>query len=148
MTIQPPDYLKTFYSSTPSGVARAVLDVLGDGVVVVDVAGRICYCNRALVSMFGYDDTHEILGRHVEVLLPVQVREQHIKHRTLFAIQPSSRPMAPGRTLHGLKKSGDPIQVEVRLSDAIDIERAVYIVAVVRDVEQFKIVETQQHTLP
>lgn len=148
MTIQPPEYLRVFYSNAPSGVARAVLDVLGDGVVVIDAVGRICYCNRALITMFGYDDADEVLGRHVEVLLPARVRKQHIKQRTSFAIQPSSRPMAPGRTLHGLKKNGNLIQVEVRLSDAIEIEQAIYIVAVVRDVEKFKIVQAEQHALP
>ena len=57
----------------------------------------------------------ELIGEKVEKLIPMHVREQHVKDRHAYAVAPSRRLMAQRRELYGLHKSGKEIPVEVAL---------------------------------
>lgn len=55
---------------------RAVLDGTADAVVAIDTDGKIATFNGSASRVFGYA-LHEVIGRHVNMLLPPELRSLH-----------------------------------------------------------------------
>lgn len=100
----------------PTREEFAVLfDSAPNGVVVADSEGRIVLANTAIERMFGYA-RDELIGRPVEMLVPVRLREAHADERRRFAVAPQTRAMAVDRTLRGQRKDGSEFPIETGLS--------------------------------
>lgn len=84
------------------------------GVATVDGQGVLIEVNRKFAELFGYD-LHELDGQHLEVLLPMSIRE---RHKSLFA---SMDLFGQGRTLNNskplacIRKDGQPVHVLIGL---------------------------------
>ena len=64
-------------------VRRSVFDLLPDGIVIVDLDGRIAYVNEQLSSMSGYT-REELVGQGIDELVPDAQRAQHRAHRDSY----------------------------------------------------------------
>jgi PAS domain S-box-containing protein len=64
-------------------VRTSVFDLLPDGIVIVDLDGRIAYVNEQLSAMSGYT-REELVGREIDELVPDAQRAQHGAHRTSY----------------------------------------------------------------
>jgi PAS domain S-box-containing protein len=64
-------------------VRRSVFDLLPDGIVIVDLDGRIDYVNEQLSAMSGYAP-EELIGRGIDELVPDAQRAQHGAHRAAY----------------------------------------------------------------
>lgn len=53
-----------------------LIEVIGDAVVVSNVAGKIILWNRAAEEMFGYTAA-EALGQNLDIITPERFRERH-----------------------------------------------------------------------
>lgn len=95
-------------------LSRAPLAIL-----ISDIEGRIRNANARSAEMFGYEPG-ELIGRSIELLLPESHRGIHEKHRAGYIKNPSSRDMAFGRELVGLRKDGQKIPIEIGLSNYPD----------------------------
>jgi PAS domain S-box-containing protein len=93
----------------------ALLESASQGIVVIDVAGRITLVNARLEAMFGYS-REELLGQTLETLVPPELRGRHAEHRTRYASNPHVRPMGVGLELTGQRKDGGRFPVEISLS--------------------------------
>jgi len=94
---------------------RQVVDAAPSGMLMVGQDGRIVLANAHMEILFGYRK-EELLGRHVEMLVPERFRDQHPAQRALFFAAPASRAMGAGRELFGLRKDGSEFPVEIGLS--------------------------------
>jgi len=61
----------------------SVFDLLPDGIVIVDLDGRITYVNEQLSAMSGYAP-EELVGREIDALVPDAQRAQHRAHRDSY----------------------------------------------------------------
>lgn len=109
-----------------------LLESLANGVVIADSAGAIIFANHFLERMFGYEDG-QLLGQSVEVLIPVDLRDLHARHRSQYNAAPQTRLMGAGRDLLGRRKDGSVFSVEVGLSPMRTPE-GIRIVAMVTDI--------------
>ena len=107
--------------------------------VVVDADGYIVDVNRHALTLFGYT-REELVGQRIELLVPTELRARHIKERSRFAADPHTRPMGVGLDLHGLKKDGSQVPVEISLSP-LKPEGELLVLASIRDVTDRKRVE-------
>lgn len=104
-------------------------------VIVTDLTtGVVLYVSPPVATMFGYTED-EILGEHVEILVPADVRETHVKHRQRYADAPRSRPMGSGMVLRGQHKDGTEFPIQVALQPSQVMHRPV-VVAIVLDLTE------------
>src|SRR2546422_4361619 len=113
-----------------------LLQSLANGVVVVDESGQIVHSNPFLDDMFGYQ-RGELVGKTVEQLVPAEVRNIHLKHRTGYNASPQTRPMGFGMDLSAVRKNGSTFPVEVSLSHMTTTE-GMLVVALVSDISKRK----------
>jgi PAS domain S-box-containing protein len=113
----------------PDLLAR-ILEVLPDGVLVIDESGTVRFMNAQAELIFAYP-RQDVLGNQLEMLLPADVRERHVQHRRAFFADPRVRPMGLGHDLKGLRRSGEEIALEINLSPIVTAA-GVYAVAVIR----------------
>jgi PAS domain S-box-containing protein len=94
---------------------RLAVEACPSGMVVIDGDGKMVMVNTEIEQQFGYR-REELIGRSVEMLVPVRLRGQHIRHRNEFAVQAETRRMGAGRDLFGLRSDGTEFPVEVGLN--------------------------------
>lgn len=85
--------------------------------VIVDMDTELIEASTALADeMFGYIP-NELVGRLIHDLVPEGLREKHREHMQTFRADPKSRAMGTlDMVLHGVKKDGTLINVEIGLS--------------------------------
>jgi PAS domain S-box-containing protein len=122
---------------------RSVLERAPDGLLVVDADGTISMANAQCERLFGYT-REELIGNKVEILVPDAIRPQHPELRASFHRAPTTRSMGAKAELHGRRKDGSLIPVDIGLSplpgrDGGDIQVAVS----VRDITERKKAEVE-----
>jgi len=118
---------------------QALFDSAPDAQVVTDMLGKIVMANRQTAKLFGYSE-EELLGQAVEILVPPDLRTQHVQHRARYVGAPHARPMGIGMELTGLCKDGIGIPVEVSLSP-VELDDGSLIASAIRDVRERKKLE-------
>jgi PAS domain S-box-containing protein len=127
--------------NTSESYFRNVLESAPDAMIIIDHYGKISIVNGQAVKMFGYT-RDEMLGQEIEMLLPVDLREQHIRNRAAYAGDPHLRPMGAGMELRGMRKDGSEFPVEISLSPVTSAGGA-FVSSVIRDVTDRKQMEAE-----
>jgi sigma-B regulation protein RsbU (phosphoserine phosphatase) len=94
---------------------RALLESASEGIVLVGSGGRIRLVNARIEQMFGYE-RHELLGRPIEVLIPIGSRQSHEEYCANYFRQPRVRAMGGARDLLARRKDGSEFPVDASLS--------------------------------
>jgi PAS domain S-box-containing protein len=108
---------------------------------MIDESGRIVLVNREIERLFGYPRS-ELLGKPVEMLLPVELREDHSRERAAFLRAPSMRTMGAGRELFGLTSTGERIPLEIGLTP-VATDEGLFVLSSVVDVSPRKRAEAR-----
>ncbi len=120
---------------------RLVLDAAPNAMIMVDSAGVISFANATAATVFGYP-LSELIGRHIETLIPERFHDRHVGYRKGFFSQPSSRAMGAGRDLFGCRKDGSEFPVEVGLNP-IHTTEGLFVLASVIDITERKQAELE-----
>jgi PAS domain S-box-containing protein len=123
------------------GRFRAVVQSAPSGMVMIDRTGKVVLVNREIERMFGYA-SEELLGRPIDMLVPTRLRDGHPALRTGFFDNPQTRSMGAGRDLHGVRKDGSEIPVEIGLNP-IETDEGVFVLASVVDISARKRAEVR-----
>ncbi|MGA2748661.1 MAG: PAS domain S-box protein [Verrucomicrobiota bacterium] len=113
---------------------ETVFDAMGEGMVMVDSAGRITFANRRMSTLFGFEH-NELLGQSIELLLPERSRDSHTQLRAGFMAQPVTRPMGAARGLVGRRKDGSEVLLEIALNP-VTIQKEPFVLASIIDVTE------------
>src|SRR5258708_17952825 len=127
--------------SVSSELARGGLDAAPDALFIIDDSAVIFFANRQLSALFGYLH-HDIIGKHVERLMPERFRDRHVAHRHSYARSVRVRPMGAGLELFGQRLDRTEFPLEISLSPIEDGGR-VLVAAAIRDVGDRKRVEAE-----
>jgi len=119
---------------------RELIEDAPDAIVQLDAKGTIVIANRTVETMFGYT-REELLGSGVDLLIPIDLRPAHGRHRESFLDAGVARPMGKGMIdLHARRKDGSEVSVEIDLSP-VKTKNGVYVTAMIRDVTDRKRIE-------
>lgn len=110
------------------------------GILVINKEGKINLVNNLLITLFGYSNVSEIIGKEVEVLIPERFHNHHVGNRQRYNKNPERRPMGMGRDLFGRKKNGEEFPVEISLSSYMSGDE-VFVIAFVSDITRRKEIE-------
>jgi PAS domain S-box-containing protein len=118
---------------------ESLLQSAPDAIVVVDATGTIRLVNRQVETLFGYHRT-ELLGRSVDMLVPLRVKDMHPQRRAGYTHDPRTRPMGAGLDLSARRKDGSEFPVDISLS-AIQTKEGTLVSAAIRDISERKVAE-------
>lgn len=108
-----------------------LIELMPDGVALVDCQGVIRHVNEVLTTMTGYA-RDELVGQRVELLLPPQHRGKHVAHRTRYSRNPSTRRMGTELDLTLLRRDGTELAIDVSLTTIAFSEKS-WVIATIRD---------------
>lgn len=92
-----------------------VLEDDTSAVVIVERDGKVALANRAFVTMFGYARP-EIVGNHVNTLLPEDRRDGHADYIAGWFMHPRARPMGEALNIEGRNRNGELMPLDIQLS--------------------------------
>jgi PAS domain S-box-containing protein len=124
---------------------HALVDAAPDATILTDEDGRIALINQQAEKLFGYH-RDELLGRHVEILVPERYRTAHPGHRSRYLDNPRPRPMGSGFDLRALRKDGAEFAAEISLSPIVG-EAGTAVAVAIRDVTDRKRAEAKFRAL-
>jgi PAS domain S-box-containing protein len=122
---------------------RMLFEAAPNGVMAVDAAGCIIQLNAQIEKMFGYS-REELIGRPVEVLVPVRFRQGHVGLRKQFAAAPQTRLLGTNRDLFGVQKDGSEFVVEVGIN-SMATSMGNVVVATIADITERKRVANEKN---
>jgi PAS domain S-box-containing protein len=121
--------------------AFAVVDESPNPVLAIDGAGTITYLNRRAEAALGYTGD-ELVGQHVEVLLPVAAAAGHVAQRDAFLAHPVGRPLGSGLDLVARRKDGSEFPVEISLAP-VALQAGRWVFATIVDITARRAAEAQ-----
>lgn len=133
-------FLDMPFTTLNNDTFEALFNYASIGILITNASGDIQMANKYIEHQFGYD-AGELIGKKVEILIPVRYTKKHVGHRDRYTSDPHSRPMGLGMELSGLKKDGSEFPVEVSLGH-YKIGDDSYSLAFINDITQRK--ETEQ----
>lgn len=113
---------------------RTVVDTAPNAIVLVDTRRLIRLVNRQACVLFGYTKD-ELIGRHVELLVPKRHRAHHPDQAAGWFQNPEARPLGAGRDISALRKDGQEIPVEIALTP-LTMPEGLYALASVIDITE------------
>jgi PAS domain S-box-containing protein len=118
-----------------SSLAKRLLQVSPDALLVIDEFGCIRFSNQTCSSLFGYSAEH-LLGKSISILIPNRFHDRHGAHVASFLDAPSSREMAARMSdLYARRSDGTEFPAGIRLSPFQDGGSS-FIAAAVRDMTE------------
>lgn len=111
--------------------SEAFLESSPDAVVIIDATGAMVLVNAQTEVLFGHGRA-DLIGQHVEVLLPKRFREAHVAKRTGYVGEPRTRPMGAGLDLFGLRSDGTEFPIDISLA-SLETPQGSFFAAAVRD---------------
>ncbi|HEU4708810.1 MAG TPA: EAL domain-containing protein, partial [Methylophilaceae bacterium] len=119
--------------------AHALLESATQAVIGIGRDGRIRLVNKAVESMFGYRED-ELINKPLEILIPEDSRQRHIKERQDYFHRGDPRPMGLGMDLKARRKDGSVFPIEASLG-ITDTPSGPLAVSFVSDITRRKAIE-------
>ncbi|MBI5752080.1 MAG: EAL domain-containing protein [Hydrogenophilales bacterium] len=118
-----------------------VMQVASESIIVTDSRGVIVKVNAFTEKLFGYQ-RDELLGQSIQVLVPLPLREAHLRHMARYQAQPEVCSMGARQDLSARCKDGTEIPVNISLGPLVT-EEGRFTIAAVRDIRESKAYEAR-----
>jgi PAS domain S-box-containing protein len=124
---------------------RRMFESAPDATLAVAADGKIVMANAQAGRLFGYPDG-ELVGQHVDKLVPRAARAGHAAHRAAYAADPHARPMGADLHLKAVRRDGTEVPVEISLNGLPD-GHAPLVIATARDISERLAFEAEREQL-
>jgi len=116
---------------------RLVFDAAPNGMLILDLQGKISLVNNRIEQLFGYDRA-ELIGKSIDMLVPDPCRDEQKSLLDLVKLGVAT----DGRELAGVRKDGTDFSLEIGL-DPIETMDGTNILASVVDVTERKRLQSE-----
>lgn len=113
---------------------RWMVEASPAAMIMAAASGEVRYANAETERMFGYR-REEIVGRSVELLVPVRLRRRHAFFRRSYMEHPSRRVMGAGRDLRARRRDGSEFPIEIGLVP-LHTQSGLFVTAMVVDLTE------------
>ena len=114
-----------------------IVPLSDDGIISVNLDGVIKVFSHGAERMFGYD-ARDVVGQHLDMLLPASLRAMHAKHMSNFvATKEKTRRMGQRTEILALHKSGETFPVDASIMH-FDLAGERMLTAILRDATERK----------
>ena len=117
-----------------SNIFHMLSEAVMEGTIVVNQEFLIVSMNRRAEGMFGYEPD-ELIGKPLSLIIPGKYRKKHEKLVSDYFDKGKQAKMAEGRSLNGLRKSGEEFPMEVGLNPFTIYQRK-YVLALIFDMTE------------
>jgi len=114
-----------------------------DAILVTSADGVIRAANPRAEELFGYPG-RELIGKHIEMLVPARFRASHPRHRENYAAHPRTRQMGAAMNLFGLRKDSSEFPVDIMLKP-MQTESGQAVMTFIRDVTEQRVAQEAVH---
>jgi PAS domain S-box-containing protein len=111
-----------------------LLEAVPDALVGMDQNGLIQFVNRQTELLFGYN-RDQLIGQHIETLVPETLWELYIEHRDLYFADPRTRSSGVDVEVSGRHEDGGEFPINLSMSH-IDTGDVLLVITAVRDVTE------------
>lgn len=115
---------------------RNTVEMAPFGIIIANDQQCILLANPQAETLFGYAQG-ELIGQHIEILIPEQLRIGHGKNCHDYVTHPCRRPMAPGMNIQGRRKDGNLFPAEITLN-SMRYQGQMIVEAVIHDITKRK----------
>jgi len=119
---------------------RGLIDTAPDAILIVNSEGVIELANEQADLMFGYE-THELLGKRVEDLIPDRYHANHVQNREEYIEHPSRRKMGEHAATVAKRKDGSEFPIAAALN-ATQSPKGILVTCIVRDMSEGRVLAT------
>lgn len=112
---------------------------ISDAMISIDMNGKIIFWNNGSQKMFGYSE-NEVMGKDLTMLLPDRYREFHKEGIAQYLSKRDRDILEKTIEMHGLRKDGSEIPIELSLSAWKDGENRLF-GSIIRDITERKHIE-------
>lgn len=124
---------------------RSIYAGVPDAIVTIGKDGTIEDANPAVEALFGYTP-EELVGGPLEVLMPEDIAPQHARFVEAVSDMRAGRPMTTGRDIHGRRKDGSLVPLDISISGA-EYDGTMHFIGVMRDITARKQAEAEMAAL-
>lgn len=124
---------------------ETVVKSIPNSIILVDEAGVIRYINPQTEIYFGYSES-ELIGHKIEKIVPHKNVKEHEKLREHYMKDPVARSIKTFSVLHGKRKDGSLIPVEIGLNPIL-LNNKTLILASILDISERIKVEKEKKEL-
>jgi PAS domain S-box-containing protein len=107
---------------------QLLIDALPEPIIAVDSRRYMRLVSRHMETLFGYQPT-ELVGEKIDILLPPDLREKNVSFFKKFTAKPSVRGMGTGLDVHGVRKDGARIPLDIGLSPITTVDGPLIVAA-------------------
>ncbi len=115
---------------------RSLIEAAPIATVIANEQGQITLINHQAEGIFGYT-SEELVGKTVEILMPLANRSQHPALRASYMVAPRIRHMGTTRELSALRKDGSEFPVEIELS-YVNTQQGMLVMSFIADITERK----------
>ncbi len=119
---------------------RAIISTAVDGVITIDVRGKIRNFNKSAELIFGYESS-EVLGKNINELMPEPYHTGHDGYLQNYLQTGTAKIIGTGREVLGLKKDGSIFPIRLAIGHARLPDEDLF-VGFVTDISERKMIET------
>jgi PAS domain S-box-containing protein len=113
-----------------------MVELAMNAMIMVNSEGHLIAVNPQTERIFGYS-ANEMIGKSVELLVPLRFRPNHPADRQQYFSAPAVRAMGSGRDLFGQRKDGSEFPVEIGLNP-IETDEGLVVLGSIVDITERK----------